>query len=67
MKLGEVCLLTENVRRLADFYKKLLQVENGSEDGIPRARHRSGARLSSSAYSNGSFKKESLRGLFFLF
>lgn len=32
MKLGEVCLLTENVRRLADFYKKLLQVENGSED-----------------------------------
>ncbi|WP_322179770.1 VOC family protein [Neglectibacter caecimuris] len=32
MKLGEVCLLTEDVRRLADFYKKLLQVENGSED-----------------------------------
>lgn len=32
MKLGEVCLLTEDVRRLADFYKRLLRVENGSED-----------------------------------
>ncbi len=32
MKLGEVCLLTNDVRRLADFYKKLLGTENGSND-----------------------------------
>lgn len=32
MKLGEVCLLTNNVKRLADFYKKLLEIDNGSND-----------------------------------
>ena len=32
MKLGEVCLLTNDVIRLADFYKKLLEVDNDSDD-----------------------------------
>ncbi|MBR3739806.1 MAG: VOC family protein [Clostridia bacterium] len=32
MKIGEVCLLTNDVRRLAGFYKKLLETENGSDD-----------------------------------
>ena len=32
MKIGEVCLLTNDVRRLADFYKQLLGVENNSND-----------------------------------
>ncbi len=32
MKIGEVCLLTNNVIRLADFYKKLLEIENNSQD-----------------------------------
>ena len=32
MRIGEVCLLTNDVRRLAGFYKRLLEVENGSED-----------------------------------
>ena len=32
MKIGEVCLLTNDVRRLADFYKQLLEVDNGSDD-----------------------------------
>ena len=32
MKIGEVCLLTNDVVRLADFYKKLLEVDNGSCD-----------------------------------
>ena len=32
MKIGEVCLLTNDVRRLADFYKRLLEVENDSSD-----------------------------------
>lgn len=34
MKIGEVSLLTNNVPRLANFYKHLLEIENGSEDEI---------------------------------
>lgn len=34
MRIGEVCLLTNNVPRLADFYKTLLQTDNGSNDPI---------------------------------
>ncbi len=32
MRIGEVCLLTNDVRRLAGFYKQPLGVENGSDD-----------------------------------
>ena len=32
MRIGEVCLLTNDVPRLAAFYKRLLGVENGSND-----------------------------------
>ena len=32
MKIGEVCLLTNDVKRLAAFYKGLLEAENGSDD-----------------------------------
>lgn len=32
MKIGEVCLLTNDVPRLAAFYKELLEIENDSED-----------------------------------
>ncbi|WP_322169996.1 VOC family protein [Acutalibacter caecimuris] len=31
MKLGEVCLLTSDVVRLADFYRKLLEAEDGED------------------------------------
>lgn len=34
MKIGEVCLLTNDVPRLAAFYKQLLDVENDSQDEI---------------------------------
>lgn len=34
MKLGEVGLLTNDVVRLADFYKLLLKAENGSNDSV---------------------------------
>lgn len=33
-RIGEVCLLTTDVVRLADFYKKLLGLENGSDDTV---------------------------------
>lgn len=32
MKLGEVSLLTNNVPKLAGFYKQLLEIENDSKD-----------------------------------
>ncbi len=32
MKIGEVCLLTNDVLRLAGFYKALLDIDNGSDD-----------------------------------
>ena len=34
MQIGEVCLLTDDVVCLADFYKKLLHIENGSDDKV---------------------------------
>ena len=34
MILSEVGLLTENVVRLADFYKSILEIDNGSNDPV---------------------------------
>lgn len=34
MKLGEVSILTHDVVRLANFYKSLLEVDNGSNDAV---------------------------------
>lgn len=34
MEIGEVDLLTNDVVRLADFYKKLLEIDNGSNDEV---------------------------------
>ena len=32
MMIWEVCLLTNDGRKLADFYKKLLKIDNNSDD-----------------------------------
>lgn len=34
MKIGEVCLMTKDVISLANFYKTLFGIENGSNDEI---------------------------------
>lgn len=34
MKIGEVCLLTNDVIQLANFYKKLFEIDNDSDDDI---------------------------------
>lgn len=34
MKVGEVCLLTSDVVRLSNFYKRLFQIDNGSNDPV---------------------------------
>ena len=37
MKIGEVCLQTNDVIRLANFYKRLFEIDNGSDDEIHQA------------------------------
>ena len=34
MRLGEVCLLTNDVVKLADFYKALLETDNNNSDEV---------------------------------
>ena len=34
MRIGEVCLLTEDVVKLSDFYKRLLKIDNDSSDPV---------------------------------
>ena len=34
MRIDEVCLLTNDVRRLAGFYRQLLETDNGSDDEV---------------------------------
>ena len=34
MRLGEICLLTNDVIKLAGFYKALLETDNGSNDEV---------------------------------
>ena len=34
MKLGEVCLLTHDVCRLADFYRRLMGIPGSSDDAV---------------------------------
>lgn len=34
MSVGEICLLTNDVNKLADFYKKLLGIDNNSMDSV---------------------------------
>ena len=54
MILGEVCLLTNDVRKLATFYKQLLGVENGSDDETHQFILTEGTSLT--VYSDGSEK-----------
>lgn len=34
MQIGEVCLLTNDVTHLANFYKSLFNIDNGSNDTV---------------------------------
>ena len=54
MEIGEVCLLTNDVRRLADFYKQLLETENGSNDEIHQFILTEGTALT--IYNDGTVK-----------
>lgn len=54
MKIGEVSLLTNDVRRLAAFYKQLFAIENGSEDETHQFLITEGTTLT--IYNDGSIK-----------
>ena len=56
MKIGEVCLLTNGVPRLASFYKRLLEVENDSDDAIHQFILTEGTALT--IYNDGTVKND---------
>lgn len=54
MMIGEVCLLTNDVRKLADFYKQLLGIDNNSNDDTHQFIITEGTTLT--VYNDGSDK-----------
>ena len=54
MNIREVCLLTNNVRKLADFYKKLLETDNNSDNDTHQFIISEGTNLT--VYNDGTVK-----------
>lgn len=54
MRIGEVGLCTNDVNRLADFYKKMLDVENNSTDAVHQTILAEETQLT--IYNDGSLK-----------
>ena len=54
MKIDEVCLLTNDVKRLSGFYKNLLDTDNGSSDEIHQFILTEGTALT--IYNDGTVK-----------
>lgn len=61
MKIGEVCLNTNNVTALSDFYKKLLRTDNGSDDLTHQTLISEETQLT--VYNDGSFKNNNNRNI----
>ena len=61
MTLGEVCLLTNDVKRLAAFYKRLLEVDNGSDDEVHQFLISEGTALT--VYNDGTAKNDRNRNI----
>lgn len=65
MKLGEVGLLTNDVIRLAGFYKALLDIDNGSNDKVHQTIIAEETMLT--IYNDGSFKENNNRNMCLVF
>lgn len=65
MKIGEVCLLTNNVQRLASFYKELFEIENNSKDETHQFVTTEGTMLT--IYNNGEIKNNSNENISLVF
>ncbi len=61
MRIGEVCLETNDVIGLADFYKRLLGVDNGSGDPVHQAILTEETTLT--VYNDGSVKNNDNRNI----
>jgi predicted enzyme related to lactoylglutathione lyase len=61
MIIGEVCLLTNDVRKLADFYKGLLGIDNGSNDDTHQFIISEGTTLT--VYNDGTEKNNQSRNI----
>ena len=61
MIIGEVCLLTNDVRKLADFYKKLLGIDNNSDDDTHQFIISEGTNLT--VYNDGTEKNNQNRNI----
>ncbi len=56
MRIGEVCLMTNDVLRLAAFYKQLFGIENGSDDATHQFLRSEETMLT--IYNDGSLKND---------
>ena len=65
MKIGEVCLNTNDVEALADFYKKLLGIENGSSDAVHQTLIGEDTQLT--IYNDGAHKNNDNRNIMLAF
>lgn len=65
MIIGEVCLLTNDVRKLADFYKKLLEIENNSDDDTHQYIISEGTTLT--VYNDGTEKNNKNQNIWLAF
>lgn len=61
MKIGEVCLNTNDVVKLASFYKQLLGIDNGSNDEIHQTLICEETQLT--IYNDGSIKSNDNRNI----
>ena len=61
MIIGEVCLLTNDVRKLVDFYKDLLGIDNGSNDDTHQFIISAGTTLT--VYNGGTEKNNQNRNI----
>lgn len=61
MILGEVCLETNNVVKLSDFYRKLLNITSDNKDEVHQFILNEGTTLS--VYNNGEVKNKQNRNI----
>lgn len=61
MKIGEVCLLTNHVVRLANFYKAILNIENNSNDTVHQTLIAEETQFT--IYNDGSAKENNNRNI----
>ena len=65
MTIGEVCMLTNDVPRLSSFYKRLLEMENGSNDDTHQFILNEGTTLT--IYNDGTVKNDQNQNIYLAF